>query len=97
MRENRLAMYMIVFILGMLFGVAFHQVAHGQERMDGAEWECRALPPEGTKFRDAMQAYAIHEDKSEAEKAAVWLCNKLFKTDKCKVDRCRQVRKRTKA
>lgn len=91
MRENRLAMYIIVFVLGMLFGVVFYQMAHAQPN---TEWECRALPPVGTKFRDAMQAIAIHEDRAEAERSAVWLCNKLFKTDKCKVDRCRQVRSR---
>ena len=91
MRESRLAMYIIIFVLGILFGAVFRQIANAQP---GMEWECRALPPIGTRFRDTMQAVAIYEDRIEAEKSAIWLCNKLFKTDKCKVDRCRQVSSR---
>lgn len=91
-RISNFGMFMIVFILGMLFGVAFYQVAHGQERMDGIEWQCCALPPKNTKFRDTMKAIAIHEDRQEAEKSALWLCNKLFKTDRCEIDYCKLVK-----
>lgn len=91
------AMIALSYVFGKELNTFFNScnpVVFGQTRMDNIEWECRAQPPEGTKFRDVMEATAIHKDRQEAEKSAVWLCNKIFKTDKCKVDRCRQVRRR---
>ncbi len=89
-----------MIVLALVFGkdlnafLTCHPVVFGQTRMDDIEWECVALPPEGTKFRDDMRAGAVHKDRKKAEELAVWFCNKLFKTDKCKIEYCEQVRKR---
>lgn len=57
------------------------------------EWRCKASPPNGTKFKDAIEIISFNEDRAEAEKGAIWLCNKMFKTDKCKIDNCKEIRR----
>ena len=91
------SMIALIYAFGKEFNTVFNgcnPVVFGQTRMDDIEWKCVALPPEGTKFRDDMQAGAIHKDRKKAEELAVWFCNKLFKTDQCKIEYCEQVRKR---
>lgn len=57
------------------------------------EWKCKASPPpSGTRFEKDIEILAFHEERNKAEKNAIWFCNKIFKTNKCKIDSCKQVK-----
>lgn len=58
------------------------------------EWRCKAVPPEKTRFKKDIEILAFHEERNKAEKNAIWFCNKIFKTNKCKIDSCKQVKVR---
>lgn len=55
------------------------------------EWRCKAVPPKGTRFEKDIEIISFNEDRTEAEKGALWFCNKMFKTDKCKIDNCKLI------
>lgn len=90
-------------IIDILIIVAFFMVVHlfvsslkGCEAKAAPrveyEWKCCSKPPIGTKNRNEINIIAYNEDKGEAQRQAIWLCNDFFKTKGCGIEYCKQVR-----
>ena len=88
-----------IFIIGVIFGILsttiiFHSCVSPAAAAENFEWECSAKPEKGTKNSEYIETIAYNEDKSEAERQAIWLCNRFYKTNKCKITYCKKVRER---
>jgi len=72
-------------IIGLIFILFVGVISRPQE------WHCKAVPPEGTKFKNDVEIISINEDKEVAIKESIWLCNKFFKTKECVIEYCKQM------
>lgn len=55
----------------------------------GMEWMCESIPPQKTLW----EIVSYDEDLETAKKLGLNFCNKMFKTDKCKIKFCKLIKK----
>jgi hypothetical protein len=58
------------------------------------EWQCKSSPPPNTKNENLFEILSFDEDRKIAEEEGIKFCNKLFKTNQCKIDYCKLVPKK---